>query len=149
MTTIRTEFAMNDENLHAEITKVALELYEKTGRVEGRDLDNWLEAEKIVISRHKEQEKREFQRRPFVKVIRYSPFYPSEKLTEISCEGVTVDISKRGLGMITDCPLQKGDILFFEPEINVDDSKAMVSTVKWASEIEKEIYRVGLKIYVK
>jgi hypothetical protein len=25
----------------------------------------------------------------------------------------------------------------------------MVSTVKWASEIEKEIYRVGLKIYPK
>jgi hypothetical protein len=25
----------------------------------------------------------------------------------------------------------------------------MVSTVKWASEIDKEIYRVGLKIYPK
>jgi hypothetical protein len=140
---------MNEVNLHTEITKVASELYEKSGRVEGRDIDNWLEAEKIVISRYKKQEKRKYERRPFVKVIRYSPLHHSEKLTEISFEGVTVDLSKIGLGMITDYPLKKGDVLFFEPEINVDDSKAMVSTVKWASEIEKEIYRVGLKIYPK
>jgi hypothetical protein len=140
---------MNDKNLHSEITKVAVELYEKSGRVEGRDLDNWLEAEKIVISRYKEQEKREYERRPFVKVIRYSPLHLSEKSTEIFFEGVTVDISKKGLGMITDCPLKKGDILFFEPEINVNDSTAIVSAVKWAREIEKDIFRVGLRIYIK
>ena len=147
MKTVITGFVMNDENLNAEITKVALELYEKSGRVEGRDLVNWLEAEKIVISRYKKQEKREFERKPFVKVIRCSPLYYSEKLTEISFEGVTVDMSKIGLGMITDYSLKEGDILFFEPEIDVGDSKTMVSTVKWASKIEKEIYRVGLKIY--
>ena len=44
---------MNDINLLTEIAKVARELYEKSGRVEGRDLDNWLEAEKIVKSRYK------------------------------------------------------------------------------------------------
>jgi hypothetical protein len=33
--------------------------------------------------------------------------------------------------------------------VNVNGSTTMVSTVKWASEIEKEIYRVGLKIYTK
>jgi hypothetical protein len=44
-------------NLHNEISKVAFELYEKSGRVEGHDLDNWLEAEKIVMARYKEQEK--------------------------------------------------------------------------------------------
>jgi hypothetical protein len=138
---------MNEVNLHTEITKVAVELYEKSGRVEGRDLDNWLEAEKIVISRYKEQEKREYKRRPFVKVIKYSPFYLSEKSTGIFFEGVTVDISRKGLGMITDCPLKKGDILFFEPEIKVNDSISTVSAVKWARKIEKDIFRVGLKIY--
>lgn len=35
-----------------EIAKVAYELYEKSGRIEGRDLDNWLEAEKIVMARY-------------------------------------------------------------------------------------------------
>jgi len=138
---------MNDINLYTEISKVASELYEKGGRIEGRDLDNWLEAEKIVISRYKEQERRKYGRRPFVQVIRYSPFQHLEELSEIACEGVSVDISEKGLGMITDCSLKKGDILFFEPEIKVDDSTAIVSTVKWAREIERDVYRVGLKIY--
>jgi len=39
-----------------EIAKLARTLYEKSGRVEGRDLDNWLEAERIVMERYKEQE---------------------------------------------------------------------------------------------
>lgn len=44
---------------HDEIAKIARELYEKSGRKEGCDLDNWLEAERIVMARYKEQEKRE------------------------------------------------------------------------------------------
>ncbi len=39
-----------------EIAKIARELYEKSGKAEGRDLDNWLEAEKIVMKRFREQE---------------------------------------------------------------------------------------------
>jgi hypothetical protein len=39
-----------------EIARIARELYEKSGRIEGRDLDNWLEAERIVMERYKEQE---------------------------------------------------------------------------------------------
>jgi len=39
-----------------EIAKLARELYEKSGRIEGRDLDNWLEAERIVMEQYKEQE---------------------------------------------------------------------------------------------
>ena len=42
-----------------EIAKLARELYEKSGRIEGRDLDNWLEAERIVMERYKAQEKLE------------------------------------------------------------------------------------------
>ncbi len=37
-------------NLHSEIARVAYELYEKNGRCGGRDLDNWLEAERIVMA---------------------------------------------------------------------------------------------------
>ncbi len=36
--------------LHEKIAKLAYELYEKSGRVEGRDLYNWLEAERIIKS---------------------------------------------------------------------------------------------------
>ena len=38
--------------LYDEISKIAHELYEKSGKAEGRDLDNWLEAEKIILARH-------------------------------------------------------------------------------------------------
>ena len=34
--------------LHEEIFAVAHDLYERSGRIEGRDLDNWIEAERIV-----------------------------------------------------------------------------------------------------
>jgi c-di-GMP-binding flagellar brake protein YcgR len=142
---------MNDLNLDAEITKVAFELYERSGKVKGRDLENWLEAEKLVTSRYDRQERRKYARRPFVQVIRYSPYqHRLKKSTDITCEGVTVDISERGLGMVTDFPLKKGDILLFEPEMKViNDSKTMVSTVMCAREIEKDIYRVGLKIFIR
>jgi hypothetical protein len=43
--------------LYDEIAKIAYELYEKGGRSGGRELDNWLEAERIAMARHREQEK--------------------------------------------------------------------------------------------
>jgi hypothetical protein len=39
---------MNEGNLHQEIFRVAYDIYERSGRIEGRDLDHWLEAERIV-----------------------------------------------------------------------------------------------------
>jgi hypothetical protein len=44
-------------DLYKEISKVAYELYEKRGKAENRDLDNWLEAEKIVKARYSVKEK--------------------------------------------------------------------------------------------
>ena len=48
-------------DLYEEIAKVAYEIYEKSGYIEGRDLDNWLEAERIVMAyiiREKKSEKK-------------------------------------------------------------------------------------------
>ncbi len=39
---------MGEGNLHLEILRVAHDIYERSGRIQGRDLDNWLEAERIV-----------------------------------------------------------------------------------------------------
>ncbi|GEM_PF-6608665 len=39
---------MSKAHLKAEIFTVAHDRYERGGRVEGRDLDNWLEAERLV-----------------------------------------------------------------------------------------------------
>lgn len=38
-------------NLHNEIAVAAYELYEKNGRIGGNDVENWLEAEKIIKAR--------------------------------------------------------------------------------------------------
>ncbi len=43
-------------NLHDEIAAVAYELYEARGCISGRDLDDWLDAERIVLIRHAGQE---------------------------------------------------------------------------------------------
>ncbi len=43
-------------NLYEEIAKVAYDLYEKSGRLGGCDLYNWLEAEKIVMARYASKE---------------------------------------------------------------------------------------------
>jgi Protein of unknown function (DUF2934) len=43
-------------NLHDEIAAIAYELYESRGCVRGRDLDDWLDAERIVLGRHSGQD---------------------------------------------------------------------------------------------
>lgn len=93
--------------------------------------------------------KRRYDRRPFVEPIRYYLSAPyMEKLKKKDCDGVSVDISEGGLGMITDVPLSIGDILFFEPEIKVNDFSAKASIVAWAREIEYNKYRVGLEFHM-
>ncbi len=46
-------------DLQEEIAKVARELYEKSGCIQGRDRENWLDAEKIVLARHAGQDMEE------------------------------------------------------------------------------------------
>ena len=42
--------------LHDEIEAVAYDLFESRGRCHGRDFDDWLNAEEIVLERHAGQE---------------------------------------------------------------------------------------------
>ena len=41
------------ESVQDKISRVAYELYEKSGYVHGRDVENWLEAERIVLGQKK------------------------------------------------------------------------------------------------
>jgi hypothetical protein len=41
-----------NKNIYDEIVMVAYDLYERRGRVHGYDLEDWLEAERIVLERH-------------------------------------------------------------------------------------------------
>lgn len=43
-------------DLYEEIARKAFELYKKKGCLEGRDIENWLDAERIVLSRHASQD---------------------------------------------------------------------------------------------
>jgi hypothetical protein len=47
------------KNIYDEIAKVAYDFYEKSGRVHGRDVQNWLEAERVVLTRHEKGTKKE------------------------------------------------------------------------------------------
>ena len=46
-------------NLHEEIAAVAYELFKSRGFIPVRDLDDWLDAERIVLARHAGQEMEE------------------------------------------------------------------------------------------
>lgn len=46
-------------DLHDLIEQTAYQIYVEKGKIEGRDLDNWLEAERIVHSQHQGQETHE------------------------------------------------------------------------------------------
>jgi len=43
-------------NLHDEVAVVAYELFKSRGCIPVRDLDDWLDAERIVLARHAGQE---------------------------------------------------------------------------------------------
>jgi len=93
--------------------------------------------------------KREFERRPFTEPVRYYMTVSKKgELLKIFNEGVSVDISEGGLGMITTFSLNTGDVLFFEHEIEIKDNLiAKASIVRWTREIENNRYRVGLKFF--
>ena len=96
------------------------------------------------------EERRKYERIPFVKSIEYSlQDMHMEKLALSPGNGVSVDISEGGLGIITDHALKKGDILFFEEEIKEKEIKInkiapIAAIVRWAKGIEQNKYRAGL-----
>lgn len=51
--TVKRSRGVSSEKVREMIGKKAYELYEKRGREQGHDLDDWLEAEKLVKTRNK------------------------------------------------------------------------------------------------
>lgn len=43
---------INEERIEEEIRQLAYEIYIKSGCIPGRDLDNWLEAKRIVLEKY-------------------------------------------------------------------------------------------------
>ena len=104
---------MDNANLYDEIATLAYELYEKSGQVEGRDLDNWVEAERIVRARYAAKGKNEDEvinssnmeyigderrkhKRLIVKGIqRNVPHSLNTKIINISVGGVAIETTKK------------------------------------------------------
>ncbi|MCC6502409.1 MAG: DUF2934 domain-containing protein [Deltaproteobacteria bacterium] len=70
-------------NMHEEIEKAAYDLYEKSGRAGGRDLENWLEAEKAVIAIHAKKE----LAAPTAKQVKEKAGSPAEKAKKKDLKG--------------------------------------------------------------
>jgi S-adenosylmethionine synthetase len=51
--TPKKRIEMDEETIHEMIAKKAYEIYEKRGMGHGKDLDDWLEAESIVMGKKK------------------------------------------------------------------------------------------------
>jgi c-di-GMP-binding flagellar brake protein YcgR len=85
-------------------------------------------------------ERRKHERRPYVKPLKY---YLAASQSEY--EGVSFDISKGGIGMITPYPLKEGDILTFKDEIKVNNFIATSGVVKWVLRLADTTYRLGLE----
>jgi hypothetical protein len=93
-------------------------------------------------------EKRKYERKPYVKPLRYyltDSQMDNLKVEEIEYKGLAVDICEGGIGMITDYPLNKGDILFFKDEIRVNNLIATSGVVKWLQRLADTSYRLGLE----
>ncbi len=91
------------------------------------------------------KERRTYKREVFVKPLRfYLTVLYAERLEKVYYTGASIDISKEGISMITDCLLLKGDVVFFETEIKEHDIAEKAAIVIWAKEIQKNKYRVGL-----
>jgi hypothetical protein len=73
-------------DLFNEMAKVAYELYEKNGYIQSRDLDHWIEAEKIVMARLAEEEKKKEEKK--IKSEK-KPANKPEKKTEAKVEPKT------------------------------------------------------------
>lgn len=53
-------------NLREEIARIAYLLYEKSGYIDGRDVENWIDAERIVLTRHASQDIEEPEGEEFI-----------------------------------------------------------------------------------
>jgi c-di-GMP-binding flagellar brake protein YcgR len=93
-------------------------------------------------------QRRKYERKPYVTPLRYyltALDMDKLKVKEIEYGGVSVDICEGGLGMITDYPLNEGDILFFKDEIKVNNFIATSGVVKWLQRLADTTYRLGLE----
>jgi extracellular factor (EF) 3-hydroxypalmitic acid methyl ester biosynthesis protein len=84
---------------------------------------------------------RQFERRPYSKVIDYSvSAQESRERKWLNLKGKAIDISEGGIGIQTDYPLAPGHMLWFN-----DGIKDTAGFVRWCIQLDND-YRVGIKL---
>lgn len=90
--------------------------------------------------------RRRYKRQYYVVFVRYYlNVFDENRLKKVQGIGVSVDISAKGIGLITQYPLEVGSFLLFEDGNIINNITAKASVVRWAEEIEDKTYRVGLE----
>lgn len=101
-------------NLYEEIAKIAYELYEKSGCIDGRDFENWLDAERIVLTRHASQDIEEPEgEEPFIveegiieEVEGTAPMYSRQNKEEYTTVVEEVEVQSPALGTKEDIAIR-------------------------------------------
>ena len=87
---------------------------------------------------------RDDARNPFVEALEYS-IAVTEESQRIEDIAVCIDLSSKGIGILTNHPLRAGHIVDFKNSEKTDALSAKRAEVKWTEKIDNSIYRAGLK----
>jgi len=89
---------------------------------------------------------RQHKRTPLTMSVRYSAVALTfREVKDISDTAVSFNLSYGGLCIVTGYPLEKGNVVIFEDEIEMNNIKAKFAVVRWANKVEGNKYQVGLK----
>ena len=89
---------------------------------------------------------RSHERNPFVESLEYSVTVENFKsLRKINEVAVTIDLSKKGIGILINHPLEAGHVLTFKNNRKAHIPLATTAIVKWSDRIDDTTYRAGLK----
>lgn len=90
----------------------------------------------MVLTEDK-KEKRKYERKPHNSPLEY---FKAGKL-ENMIPAVSIDISEAGIGLVSDCPLEPGQVIIFKSKGN--PSVLKVAIVQWSMKTGEK-YRAGL-----
>jgi hypothetical protein len=93
-----------------------------------------------------QKELRTILRHPFFKTMKFSmPVIDMKILQRVNKICVSVDVSEKGIGILTGYPLAAGHVLTFEDEIQMQNCSAKIAIVRWTRHTENNKYRAGLE----
>lgn len=85
---------------------------------------------------------RMYERTPFVDSLEYSiavtDFNSLKKIDDVA---TVIDLSKKGMGILTNHPIEAGNVLTFKRNNKIPTNTAVV---KWADRIDDTTYRAGI-----